>query len=91
MLSGVLLFSCSKKEETVTQETYAISGDQITLTDLQKKTAEIETTTLNNENIANKILITGQINVPPTGMAGVSSSTGGIIKPKFRNRKKRVF
>ena len=80
VLSGVLLFSCSKKEETVTQETYAISGDQITLTDLQKKTAEIETTTLNNENIANKILLTGQINVPPTGTAGVSSSTGGIIK-----------
>ena len=80
VLSGVLLFSCSKKEETVTQETYAISGDQITLTDLQKKTAEIETTTLSNENIANKILLTGQINVPPTGMAGVSSSTGGIVK-----------
>ena len=80
VLSGVLLFSCSKKEETVTQETYAISGDQITLTDLQKKTAGIETTTLSNENIANKILLTGQINVPPTGMAGVSSSTGGIIK-----------
>ena len=80
VLSGVLLFSCSKKEETVTQETYAISGDQITLTDLQKKTAGIETTTLSNENIANKILLTGQINVPPTGMAGVSSSTGGIVK-----------
>ena len=80
VLSGVLLFSCSKKEETVTQETYAISGDQITLTDLQKKTTGIETTTLSNENIANKILLTGQINVPPTGMAGVSSSTGGIIK-----------
>lgn len=80
VLSGVFLFSCSKKEETVTQETYAISGDQITLTDLQKKTAGIETTTLSNENIANKILLTGQINVPPTGMAGVSSSTGGIIK-----------
>ena len=80
VLSGVLLFSCSKKEETVTQETYAISGDQITLTDLQKKTAGIETTILNNENIANKILLTGQINVPPTGMAGVSSSTGGTIK-----------
>lgn len=80
ILSGVLLFSCAKKEEAVAQETYAISGDQITLTDLQKKTAGIETTTLSNENIANKILLTGQINVPPTGMAGVSSSTGGIIK-----------
>ncbi len=80
MLSGVLLFSCSKEEETVIQETYAISGEKITLTDLQKKTAAIETTTLNSENIANKILLTGQIDVPPTGMAGVSSSTGGIIK-----------
>ncbi len=80
MLSGVLLFSCSKKEETVTEETYAVSGNQITLTDLQKKTAGIETSTLNNQNIANKIILTGQIDVPPTGLSGVSSSTGGIVK-----------
>ena len=80
MLSGVLLFSCSKKEETTTEETFAVSGNQITLTDLQKKNAAIETTTLNNQNIANKILLTGQIDVPPTGMAGVSSSTSGIVK-----------
>jgi len=80
MLSGVLMFACSKNEEKVAQETFAVSGEQITLTALQKKTAGIETATLNNENIANKILLTGQINVPPTGMAGVSSSTGGIIK-----------
>lgn len=75
-----MLFSCSKKEETTTKETFAVSGDQITLTDLQKKTAGIATTKLNNENIANKIILTGQIDVPPTGMAGVSSSTGGIVK-----------
>ena len=80
ILSVFLILACSKKEETKTEETFAISGNQITLTDLQKKTAGIETTTLNNQNIGNKILLTGQINVPPTGMAGVSATTGGIVK-----------
>ena len=63
-----------------TEETFAVTGNQITLTDLQKKNAGVETMTLNNENIANKILLTGQIEVPPTGAAAVSSSTGGIVK-----------
>ncbi|HMU08043.1 MAG TPA: efflux transporter periplasmic adaptor subunit, partial [Kaistella sp.] len=80
ILSVFLILACSKKEEAKTEETFAISGNQITLTDLQKKTAGIETTTLNNQNIGNKILLTGQINVPPTGMAGVSATTGGIVK-----------
>lgn len=80
ILSAVFIFSCSKKEETKTEETFAVTGNQITLTDLQKKNAGVETMTLNNENIANKILLTGQIEVPPTGAAAVSSSTGGIVK-----------
>ncbi|AZI67895.1 efflux RND transporter periplasmic adaptor subunit [Kaistella daneshvariae] len=80
MLFGVGLFSCSQKEETAKKETYVVSGNQITLSDLQKKTAGVETSSLNNEFIANKILFSGQIEVPPTAMSGVSSSTGGIIK-----------
>lgn len=79
MLSGFLIFSCTKKEETV-EGVFQVSGDQITLTDLQKKNAGVETTTLNNQNIANKIILTGQMEVPPQAMAGVSSTTGGIIK-----------
>lgn len=47
---------------------------------MQKKNAKIETTTLNNENIANKILLSGQIEVPPQAMADVSANTGGIVK-----------
>lgn len=80
ILSAVFIFSCSKKEETKTEETFAVTGNQITLTDLQKKNSGVETMTLNNENIANKVLLTGQIEVPPTGAAAVSSSTGGIVK-----------
>lgn len=42
ILSVFLIFACSKKEETKTEETLAISGNQITLTDLQKKHPELK-------------------------------------------------
>jgi cobalt-zinc-cadmium efflux system membrane fusion protein len=77
--AGILMFSCSKKEEK-TEETFAVSGNQITLTDLQSKNAGIEISTLDNKNIANKIILTGQIDVHPESMAAVSSSSGGIVK-----------
>ena len=80
-LAFTMLFSCSKKEETV-QEKSAISagGTQIVLTPMQKKNAGIEISTLNNQNIAHKILLNGSIDVPPQSMASVSSHLGGIVK-----------
>ena len=79
--AAALLFSCSKKEETVKEEhVISANGTQITLTDLQKKNAKIEVSPLNNQNMGNKILLHGQIDVPPQAMAGVSSNTGGIVK-----------
>lgn len=47
---------------------------------MQKKNAGIAVSTLNNQNIGNSILLTGQIDVPPQAMAGVSSNTGGTVK-----------
>ena len=79
--SITLLFSCSKKEETVKEEhVISANGMQIALTDMQKKNAKIESSPLNNQNMGNKILLHGQIDVPPQAMAGVSSNTGGIVK-----------
>lgn len=74
--------SCSKKEETRTEQKMEVSvhGDQLTLTPLQIKNAGIISQTLNNQNIAHKILLNGQIDVPPQNMASVSSQTGGIVK-----------
>lgn len=76
----VFLFSCSKSEDVKTEEKFAVSGEQITLTDLQKKTAGVEIVSLGSETIANKILLTGQIDLPPNAMAEVSSNSGGIVK-----------
>ena len=74
------LFSCSKNEETPAETAFEVSGNQISLTEQQKKNAGIETTILGNQSIANKIMLSGQINVPPQSMSEVSSSTGGIVK-----------
>ena len=73
------IISCSKEEATK-EEIPAVSGDQVTLTDLQIKNAGIETQILNNLDIAHKITLTGQIDVPPQGMASVSAPSGGYVR-----------
>lgn len=79
IILSVSLFSCSK-EETVKKEVTIVAGDQVTLTDLQIKNSGIETNTLNNLEIAHKIVLSGQIDVPPQGMASVSAPSGGYVK-----------
>ena len=79
ILVSLAILSCSK-EETNKEEVSKISGNQITLTDLQIKNSGIETNTLTNLDIAHKIILTGQIDVPPQGMASVSAPSGGYVK-----------
>lgn len=79
ILLGLLIFSCSK-EEVAQEEIGTVSGDQVSLTDLQIKNSGIETNTLNNHDIAHKIMLTGQIDVPPQGMASVSAPSGGYVR-----------
>jgi cobalt-zinc-cadmium efflux system membrane fusion protein len=76
---GLFLLSCSK-EEMKTEEVPAVSGNQVTLTDLQIKNSGIETNILNNLDIAHKIILNGQIDVPPQGMASVSAPSGGYVR-----------
>ncbi len=81
LLSGLLFFSCSKKEETQTEETgTVVAQDVVTLNDAQIKNAGIQVSTLNNQDIGNRIVLHGEIDVPPQALAGVSSNTGGIVK-----------
>lgn len=79
ILISLTIFSCSK-EETVKEEIGTVVGDQVSLTDLQIKNSGIETNTLNNLDIAHKIMLTGQIDVPPQGMASVSAPSGGYVR-----------
>ncbi len=79
ILLSLIIFSCSQ-EEIVPEEVGAVVGDQVTLTDLQIKNVGLETNTLNNLDIAHKIMLSGQIDVPPQGMASVSAPSGGYVK-----------
>lgn len=79
IILSVLLFSCSK-EENLVEETSAVTGNQVTLTDLQIKNSGVETNTLNNLEIAHKIILNGEISVPPQGLASVSAPSGGYVK-----------
>ncbi|KIA88690.1 efflux RND transporter periplasmic adaptor subunit [Kaistella jeonii] len=79
ILISLSILSCSK-EETKKEEIPTVTGNQVTLTDLQIKNSDIETNILNNLDIANKIILTGQIDVPPQGMASVSAPSGGYVR-----------
>lgn len=79
ILLSLTVLSCSK-EESVPEEIGTVVGDQVSLTDLQIKNSGIETNTLNNLDIAHKIMLTGQIDVPPQGMASVSAPSGGYVR-----------
>lgn len=79
ILLSLTVLSCSK-EESVQEEIGTVVGDQVSLTDLQIKNSGIETNTLNNLDIAHKIMLSGQIDVPPQGMASVSAPSGGYVR-----------
>lgn len=77
-LIGTLLFSCSGKDKEASK---AVSNeDEITLNAVQIKNAGIQTATLNMKDLAQKISITGFIEIPPTSIANVSAPFGGYIK-----------
>lgn len=73
------ILSCSK-EETQTEKTPVATENQITLTDLQIKNSGIESKNLDKLDIANKIFLNGQVDVPPQAMASVSAPSGGYVK-----------
>jgi cobalt-zinc-cadmium efflux system membrane fusion protein len=76
---SLLILSCSK-EETAKETKTSINENQITLTDLQIKNSGIETKNLDKKDISHKIVLNGQIDVPPQGMASVSAPSGGYVR-----------
>ena len=81
LISASLLYSCDKKQEEQ-DEQYAISAsqDEITLNAKQMTNAGIETANLSAMTISSVLKLNGTIDVPPTGMASVSSLTEGYVK-----------
>lgn len=76
-----LLFSCGKEDEKTTEKFEIVAAqNQISLNDAQIKNSGIEISTLNSQDISNKIRVNGTIDIPPQGTASVSAPTGGYVK-----------
>ena len=74
-----VLFSC--KSKTTTDENLKIEAEENTviLTEAQYKNAKIETTILQQKNIATVLKLNGKIDVPPQNIVSVSVPLGGYL------------
>ena len=80
IILSFLLFSCGKEEEK--KETFEVAAveNQITLNDTQMKNSGIEIGSLGKEEISAKIILNGNVDVPPQNLASVSAPSGGYIR-----------
>ena len=75
-----LLFSCGKEEAKKETFEVAAAENQITLNDAQMKNSGIEIGSLGKEEISAKIILNGNVDVPPQNLASVSAPSGGYIR-----------
>ena len=74
------LFSCGSKEAKETESTQAILKNNVTLTDAQFKSANIQLGKLEKRTISTTLKLNGKIDVPPQNMVSVSMPLGGFLK-----------
>ncbi|MDO4763364.1 MAG: efflux RND transporter periplasmic adaptor subunit [Flavobacteriaceae bacterium] len=78
---SLMFFYCSEPQELSVEE-YQISEEEnkITLNDIQMKNTGIRTSSLENKEMAIKIIVSGVVDVPPNAMASVSAPSGGYVR-----------
>lgn len=74
------LFSCGSKKATETESTQPILENNVTLTDAQFKSANIQLGKLEKRTISTTLKLNGKIDVPPQNMVSVSMPLGGFLK-----------
>lgn len=79
-ISSTVLFSCKSETKKAENVATATVENIVTLSDIQYKNAKIETTTLQQKNIATILKLNGKIDVPPQNMVSVSVPLGGYLQ-----------
>lgn len=80
MITLLMLAACGGEEKQTEQETVTVSGNRITLTEAQKKSAGITTGQVQQQTLSSVIRVTGKIDVPPQNLVSVSVPLGGYLK-----------
>ena len=75
VVSTFMLVSCTKEKEA----DLPVAGEKALVNDQQRKLADIGTGRLQYRPISPRISCTGEIEIPPQGMASVTAPLGGFI------------
>ena len=78
---SLALFSCSdKKKAEVNHEEKGHTGEEVTLSEEQKKAIKLELGTISYRNLKTSLKANGKLMLPPQNQAQVSLLMGGIVK-----------
>lgn len=75
-----LLSACGGQKSQEETTTAAVAENFVSLTDVQLKSAGVETGTLEKRSISSSLKLNGKIDVPPQNMVSVSMPLGGFLK-----------
>jgi membrane fusion protein, heavy metal efflux system len=76
----LLLLSCTAKNEAPKEIATAVESTEVKLTDAQIKNINLETTTLQTNEVATMLKVNGKIDVPPQNLVSISVPLGGYLK-----------
>ncbi len=79
-LSAFIFTQCKNKNTDTEEVIIKEETDIVTLTDAQMKHAAIETTKLQEQNIATVLKLNGKIDVPPQNLISITNPLGGYVK-----------
>ncbi|MBP6430478.1 MAG: efflux RND transporter periplasmic adaptor subunit [Ferruginibacter sp.] len=80
LIISLMLFACKSKTTSIEKTATITNENVVTLTDAQFKNANIETTILEEKNIATILKLNGKIDVPPQNLVSVSVPLGGYLR-----------
>lgn len=75
-----LLSACGGQKKQDETTAVAVAENFVSLTDVQLKSAGVETGKLEKRNISSSLKLNGKIDVPPQNMVSVSMPLGGFLK-----------
>lgn len=76
----IFLLSCKSEPKTIESAAAPIIENVVMLTDAQFNNAKIETTTLQEKNLASTIKSNGKIDIPVQNIASISVPLGGYLR-----------
>jgi cobalt-zinc-cadmium efflux system membrane fusion protein len=80
LMVSSLLLACNNKKQQTQKNTTIVDENVLTLTDAQFKNAGIQTSNVQEKNMATVLKLNGKVDVPPQNLISVSVPLGGYLR-----------